>query len=93
MLTVVRGHCNSTVTLFEFLKFFQNEEITRYIPTARQWWLMTLILALGRQSQADLCELEVSLVYKVSSRTARATKRNSPQKKKKKKNQKGGEGK
>ena len=36
-----------------------------------------LILVLGRQRQADLCELEVSLVYRVSSRTTRATKGNS----------------
>ena len=32
--------------------------------------------ALGRQSQADLCEFEVSLAYRVSSRTARVTQRN-----------------
>ena len=37
---------------------------------------MSLSLALGRKRQADLCELEASLVYKVSSRTARATERN-----------------
>ena len=37
---------------------------------------MPLISALGRQRQADLCEFEVSLVYRVSSRTARATQRN-----------------
>jgi hypothetical protein len=35
---------------------------------------MPLIPALGRQRQADLCELEASLVYRVSSRTARDTK-------------------
>ena len=33
-----------------------------------------LIPALGRQRQVDLCEFEASLVYRVSSRTARATK-------------------
>ena len=37
---------------------------------------MSLIPALGRQRQVDLCELEVSLVYRVSSRTARAIQRN-----------------
>ena len=30
---------------------------------------MPLILALGRQGQADLCEFEASLVYRASSRT------------------------
>jgi hypothetical protein len=39
---------------------------------------MSLIQALGRQRQADLCEFEASLVvYRVSSRTAKATQRNS----------------
>jgi hypothetical protein len=32
--------------------------------------------ALKRQKQEDLCKFEASLVYKVSSRTARATQRN-----------------
>ena len=36
---------------------------------------MSLIPALGRQRQVDLSEFEASLVYKVSSRTARATER------------------
>ena len=31
---------------------------------------MPLILALGRQRQADLCEFKANLIYKVSSRTA-----------------------
>jgi hypothetical protein len=31
---------------------------------------------LSRQRQADLCDFEASLVYRVSSRTARATQRN-----------------
>ena len=34
---------------------------------------MPFILALGRQRQADLCEFKASLVYRVSSRSARAT--------------------
>ena len=41
-----------------------------------------LILALGRQRQADLYEFETSLVYKASSRIARATQRNSVSKNK-----------
>ena len=32
--------------------------------------------ALGRQRQGDLCEFKASLVYKLSSRTNRATQRN-----------------
>jgi hypothetical protein len=31
----------------------------------------TLILALGRQRQADLCEFKAILVYRVNSRIAR----------------------
>ena len=39
---------------------------------------MPLILALGRQRQENLCEFESSLVYKLSSRTARAVTPRSP---------------
>jgi hypothetical protein len=39
---------------------------------------MSLIPALGKQRQVDLCEFEASLVYRVSSRTARATHREKP---------------
>ena len=35
-----------------------------------------LIPALARQRQAELCEFKVSLVYRVSARTVRATWRN-----------------
>ena len=35
----------------------------------------TLIPVLGRQKQADLCEFKASLVYRVSSRTVKATQR------------------
>ena len=38
------------------------------------WGCTPLIPALGRQRQADLCEFEASLVYRESSRTARAEK-------------------
>jgi hypothetical protein len=48
---------------------------------------MLLIPALWRQRQADF-EFEASLVYKVSSRIARAIQRNPVQKKKKKKKKK-----
>jgi len=39
------------------------------------WWPTPLILDLRKQRQADPCEFEASLVYRVSSRTARALKR------------------
>ena len=37
---------------------------------------MPLIPAFGRQRQVDVCEFKASLVYRVSSRTTRATWRN-----------------
>jgi hypothetical protein len=40
------------------------------------WWRISLILALRRQRQVDLWEFETCLVYRLSSRTARATQRN-----------------
>jgi hypothetical protein len=48
------------------------------------WWRTPLIPALGRQRQA-ISEFEANLVYKVSSRTARATQRNPVKEKKKRK--------
>ena len=46
---------------------------------------MTLISALGRQRQANLHEFKASLVYRVSSRTARAIQRYSVKNKNKNK--------
>jgi hypothetical protein len=43
--------------------------------SSRAWWHTPLIPAFWRQRQA-ISEFEASLVYKVSSRTARATQRN-----------------
>jgi len=40
--------------------------------TLRQWWFTPLTPALRRQRLADLCEFEASLVYRGSSRTAKA---------------------
>ena len=46
--------------------------------THRGWavWRTPLIPALWRQRQVDLCEFEASLIYRVSSRTAKVTQRN-----------------
>lgn len=54
---------------------------------------MPLISALESQKQTDLCELEASMVYKASARTAGAAQRypvskNQRKKKRKKKNRK-----
>ena len=47
----------------------------------RRWWCTPLIPALWRQMQVDLNEFEASLVYKASSRIARATQKNPGSKK------------
>jgi hypothetical protein len=54
--------------------------------SGRAWWRMLLILALGRQRQR-ISEFKASLVYKVSSRTAKATQRNPVSKNQKTKKQ------
>jgi hypothetical protein len=47
-----------------------------------------LIEALGRQKQVDLCEFEVSLVYRVNSRTSRVVRQRVPGSKRKKEREK-----
>ena len=42
----------------------------------QMWWCIPLIPELQRQRQVDLCEFETSLVYRASSRIARATQKN-----------------
>ena len=42
-----------------------------------QWWCTPLVPVLGRQRQVDL-ELEASLVYRVSARTAKAVTQRNP---------------
>jgi hypothetical protein len=57
--------------------FFKTYKIAR-------WWLYTpLIPALWKQRQVDLCEFKASLIYSVSSRSARATQRTLVSKKQK----------
>jgi hypothetical protein len=49
---------------------------------SHMWGCTPLTPALRRQRQVDLCGFEASLVYRASSRTARATQRNPLLKKK-----------
>jgi hypothetical protein len=55
---------------------------------ARRWWRTPLIPALGKHRGRRISELEASLVYRASSRTARATQKNPVSKKKNKKTKK-----
>ena len=43
---------------------------------AGRWWCSSIIPALLRQGQVDLCEFEVRLIYREGSWTAKATQRN-----------------
>jgi hypothetical protein len=54
----------------------------------RGWWHTPLIPALGRQRHRRISEFEASLVYPVSSRTARAIQKNPVLKTKQTKNTK-----
>jgi hypothetical protein len=55
--------------------------------TGWAWYYTSLMAALRRQRQMDLCEFEASLVYRVSCSTARTTQRNLSQKHKNSNNQ------
>jgi hypothetical protein len=64
--------------LVQVFSLAQRNSIIRNLlknPLSRAWWCTPLIPALGRQRQV-ISEFEASLVYRVSSRTARATQRN-----------------
>ena len=68
--------------------FQELENVSQRYRFAGQWWSMTLIPALRRQRQAHLCEFKASLLYRASTRTARATLRNPVSKTKQNKNKK-----
>lgn len=61
--------------IFNFFSFGLNKN-----RKARQWWHKPLIPALERQrpDRSDLCKFEASLVYWVSSRTARTVTHGEP---------------
>ena len=62
-------HSTRTLTKRSALKIFFK---------AGQWWHTPLVPALGvgGQKQVALCQFKASLIYRASSRTARATQRN-----------------
>uniref|UniRef100_A0A8C8W5E0 Uncharacterized protein n=1 Tax=Peromyscus maniculatus bairdii TaxID=230844 RepID=A0A8C8W5E0_PERMB len=66
----------------EFGNFFKKKK------SAGRWWRTPLIPALGRQSQADLCEFEARLGYQVSPRKGAKLHRETLSQKKKKKKRK-----
>ena len=53
----------------------RNNMCKEFVPTGHGSTCL-LILTLGRERQMDLCEFKASLVYRVSSRTAKVTQRN-----------------
>jgi hypothetical protein len=55
---------------------FEKENCSKVKIIERWWWYVPLILALGSHRQMDLCEFKVSLLYRVSSKTAKTTQRN-----------------
>jgi hypothetical protein len=58
------------------LSFFICAMGIRIAPPPGKWQYSPLIPTLGREKQADLYKFEASLLYRVSSRTARALQRN-----------------
>jgi hypothetical protein len=78
-LKITPGHFKwgpSQPNFFNHESCFPVSEDLKNPKGAGQWWHVPLIPALGRQRQVDFSECETSLVYRVSSRTARAMRRN-----------------
>jgi hypothetical protein len=49
--------------------FHKTAKVWKSIILGRAWWHKPLMSALGKQKQVDSCEIEVSLLYILSSRT------------------------
>jgi hypothetical protein len=67
-------------TSYAFEDSILNKPTNKYVLKIKmvwEWWHMPLVLALGRQRQADLYEFKTSLVYIANSRSARVTRRDS----------------
>lgn len=56
--------------------FLQEPHTLKNNNYAKWWWCMPLIPTLRRERQVGLCDLEASLVYRVTSKTAKATQGN-----------------
>jgi hypothetical protein len=61
-----------TATVYLFIII--NKSLKKKSKNKGQAWCYTPLIP--QQSHADLCEFQASLVYRMSSRTARATQRN-----------------
>jgi hypothetical protein len=71
-----------TITGFRTIKYTHKNEVgplTSYVKVNSRRVVVACTFnptALGRQRQADLCGFKANLLYRVSSRTARAIQRN-----------------
>lgn len=72
------GNAVLSWTLKQTLHFQLQKHHLKNVIYAGQWRHMSLIPAVERKRQLDLCEYETSLVYRVSSRPARAVAQRRP---------------
>jgi hypothetical protein len=74
---------NCVVYIRPWLRISRSHAHKERMCESTAWWHTLLDPELRRQRQVDLCELKASLIYKESSRTARAMQRDAVSKKKK----------
>lgn len=75
LVTFVRILLSKYIITIPRKKTQENGLEIKTLGAAWWWWYMLLMSEVGRQRQAYLCELENSVVYIESSRTARAMSR------------------